>query len=602
MKLSSKKKPNIINNMTWKIAGEAGFGIAVSGVLFSKICTRGGLFVHSYSEYPSLIRGGHNTFQLTVRDSKVYAPFKTVNFLIALNKESVTKHLFELSEKALIMFDPDENDIATETSSRKDLVLCPVPLAILSKNSGADRLMRNTVAMGASMAILAYDLTILDELFKEVFADKGQEVIDLNIRAAKAGFDYIKEHFDNSSYPYRLEKNEKHSQTQMVLGGNEAIGMGAIKAGVKFYAGYPMTPSSTLLQYMASKQLQYNIVVKHTEDEISAANMAIGAYYAGVRAMTGTAGGGFSLMVESLGLAAITETPMVYVVVQRPGPATGLPTWTDQGDLKFVLHASQGEFPRIVVAPGDTEECFYVTIQAHNLAETYQLPVIILSDKFLAESPKSTYPFDDKNIKIQRGKIATPEQLQAIGIYKRFDLQAKDGVSLRTLPGMKNGIFLANSDEHDEHGFSNEESEMRINMVDKRFKKFIAASAELPEPVLYGPAKADFTIFAWGSTKGPILEAMEILRRENVSVNLLHILYISPFPAKRVNELLEICKTPILIENNMTAQLGSLISEYTGYEIGNKILKYDGRPFFPEELVQRIRAIKNQKGLKKWLA
>lgn len=406
MKLLGRKNNHyIVNSLSLKIAGEAGQGIATSGTLFSKLCTRGGLDIHGYAEYPSLIRGGHNTFQLTINDQPVLAPTKSIQLLIALNKESITKHIFELSNKALVMYDPDENDIAEAYKNKKNLILCPVPFAILAKDAGADRLMRNTVALGASIAVLDYDIELLNTLFNELFQKKGDAVIQLNIQTAKSGYDYIKEHFDNTHYPYRLSKIEGEIEHKLVLSGNEAIGLGAIKAGVTFYAGYPMTPSSSLLHYMAAHQIDLGIVVKQTEDEISAANMAIGAWHTGIRAMTATSGGGFALMSESLGLAAITETPMVYMVAQRPGPATGLPTWTDQSDLEFVLHASQGEFPRIVVAPADVQEAFYVSFQSFNIAETYQLPVIILSDKYLSESPRSTAVFNTQQLKIERGNL-----------------------------------------------------------------------------------------------------------------------------------------------------------------------------------------------------
>jgi len=512
----------------------------------------------------------------------------------------VKKHAFELSDKALIMFDPDEDDIGKEYQNRKDLILCPIPFATLSRQSGADRVMRNTVAIAASFAVLEYDVNLFGHLISEIFAHKGREVVEHNLLSAKAGYEYAKAHFDNTLYPYRLTKIEQQPP-KLVVSGNEAIGLGAIKAGVKFYAGYPMSPSTSILDFMAAHQLEYNIVVKHTEDEISAANMAIGAWHAGVRAMTASSGGGFSLMVESLGLSAMTETPMVYVDVQRPGPATGLATMTEQGDLQFVLHAAQGEFPRIVVAPGDPQECFYITMQAINLAETYQLPVIIISDSYLAQNTRSVPIFNDRTFIIKRGKLATQEELGLNAQYKRYDLSVDDGVSPRSLPGMAHGIFLANSDEHDEYGFSNEEGEMRMDMQAKRARRFNAASKELPEPVLHGPVEAEFTIFGWGSTKGAILEVMELLRRDKISVNFLQLLYISPFPSRAVNDVLENCKNPVLVENNMTGQLGSLITEYTGYMISNRILKYDGKPFFPEELYQRIKSLKSQKGLRKWL-
>jgi 2-oxoglutarate ferredoxin oxidoreductase subunit alpha len=339
---------------------------------------------------------------------------------------------------------------------------------------------------------------------------------------------------------------------------------------------------------MAEHAESYGIVVKHAEDEISVVNMAIGAGHMGVRSMCATSGGGFALMNEGYGLAAITETPVLIVLVQRPGPATGLPTWTGQGDLQYALHAAQGEFPRFVLAPGDVSEAFYMTAEALNVAEEYQSPVLLLSDKQLAESHETVPPFDQSKIEIRRGKCVTQRQLNAQKDFKRYDVSVEDGVSPRSFPGMKAGIFIANSDEHDEKGFTEESSENAIAMFQKRQRKFEDFKSKMSQPKLVGDKNADVTFVFWGSVKGAVQEAMKKLKEYKTTTNHLQITWLSPFPSETVLKILNASKRVLLVENNMDGQLGQLIREQTGFEIKEKILKYDGRPFFPEEIIEYI--------------
>ncbi|MEM5777594.1 MAG: 2-oxoacid:acceptor oxidoreductase subunit alpha, partial [Candidatus Aenigmatarchaeota archaeon] len=432
------------------------------------------------------------------------------------------------------------------------------------------------------------DPEILYDAIRDTFkGKKGEDIAQTNINVAKAGYEYVLEKFQNIN-KIKIKSNEK--QKRMYINGNEAIAIGAIKAGCKFYAAYPMTPASSILHYLASKENDYNIIVKQTEDEIAAIHMAIGASFAGVRAMTGTSGGGFSLMTEALGLAAITETPLVVVLAQRPGPSTGMPTHTEQGDLRFVLHASNGEFPRVVVAPGDVNECFYETFNAFNITEKYQLPVIIITDKFLAESHATTDPFFLDGMKIDRGQLLSEDKAKNVQEYKRYE-NTISGVSLRALPSQENFIFKASTDEHDEYGRLSEESADRIIQVDKRFRKMKVLETEIDGAKFYGDKDAEIIIVSWGSTKGPILEAMKLLHKKDIKVGFLQILYIMPFPVNKTKSFLEGIKKKILIENNKTAQLGGIIKEKTGIDMDYKILKYDGRPFTPEEIVSQIEEV-----------
>lgn len=568
-----------MNSINWKIGGEAGYGIMISGLMFSKCLSRNGFHVFNYAEYPSLIRGGHNTYYVRASSEMIYSQLNRVDLLIALNNETIEKDTYNLSEDAGIIYDADTVKIEKELNAK----LYPVPLLKLAKEAKGDHVMRNTVALGASFAILDYVLQPLLGIIKESFKGKGEQIIAENQKAAQLGYDFAKESFENDfSYKIRKASNKR----RMVITGNDALCLGAIKAGCKFLSAYPMTPINSILSFMAANEKRYNLIVKQPEDEIAGINMAIGASFSGARAMTATSGGGLSLMVESFGLAGITETPLVIINGQRPGPSTGLPTWTEQGDLRFVLHAAQGEFPRIVIAPGDMEECHEAIMKAFNLAEKYQMLVIILTDKYLAESFRSAEELKGEP-NIERG-ILKDEELQNIVDYKRFAI-TETGVSPRAVPGQKNGMFMATSDEHNEEGYFDEEAENRIIMMNKRFRKLEEAAKEIPAPKLYGRKNAELTIIGWGSVKMPVMEAL----KEFPDVNFLHVVYIHPFPKKKIKEILNSAKRTLIIENNKTGQFLSLIKEHTAKETDYKLLKYDGRPFYPEEIAVKIREVLN---------
>ena len=372
-----------------------------TGHMFSKIAVKHGYKIFDYIEYPSLIRGGHNVYEVRVSDEEIYSQEKKVDFLFALNKETYDLHKEEVREGGIIVYNSDNFKLNTGEKER-NVAIYSLPLSKIISDIGAQKVMENNVALGATIAILSMEINALYLIIESIFRKKGQEVIDKNKEAAKAGYEYVTKNppdgFDHKLLPRKAEP-------QIIATGNEAAGMGAFVGGCQFFVAYPMTPSSALLHIMAMYGEKYGVVVKHAEDEISVMNMAIGASYAGARSMIGTAGGGFSLMVEGLGLAGITETPVVVMVGQRPGPATGMPTWTSQGDLQFVIHAAQDEFPRIVLTPGDINEVFWLTAEAFNLAEIYQTPVFILTDKYLLESHASVPVFELNQVKINRGKL-----------------------------------------------------------------------------------------------------------------------------------------------------------------------------------------------------
>lgn len=586
-------------DIQWVVGGEAGYGIMTTGFMMSKIFTRHGLSVFDYVEYPSLIRGGHNAYYVRGSDEEIHSQKRSVDIVVALNRQTIDLHKHELAPKAAIVYDNEVFEVKPDEFSFP-IELYPVPLIKLAKQQGADKLMINTVAIGASLGLFSENFDVLSEILKATFARKGEAIVNLNTNTAKAGYDFVKTHHAEL-FPIKITKTEKK---QILIGGGEAVGMGAIKAGVKFAAIYPMTPVNTMMAYLVSKAHQYNLIVKEPEDEIAGINMAIGASFAGVRSVAATSGGGFSLMVEGLGLAGQTETPLVIVEGMRPGPATGLPTWTEQGDLRFVLHAAQSEFPRVVVAPGDFYEAFEQTLHAFNLAEKYQLVVIVLVDKYIMEGHGTVEISNIKsqisNFKLERGKMLTDDEAAAQTDYKRYAF-VEDGISPRTIPGQKGGIHLAGSDEHDELGLYNEEADMRVYMMDKRFKKLATAIAngEFPPPVVHtspglsasGPEEAPLTIVSFGTTKFPILEAMKLLTRDGINVNYLQVAYLSPFPDTQVSDVIKNVKKTLVIENNKTGQFEGLIREHTGLSVSHHLRKYDGRPFYPEEIVAYVKMI-----------
>lgn len=670
-----------INDLTWMIGGEAGFGIQSAGHIFALAASRGGLHVFGTAEYPSLIRGGHNSDVIRVSDREVFVHKEQLDLLLAMNKETLDLHVKEVVPGGGVIFDgevikdykfqiPNSNERNDQSGGVK---VFSVPLKKMAIEFGKSDITRNTVGIGASYGLLGYDVEIFYEILREMFARKGEQVVTNNLAAARAGYNYVREHY-SKEFDYKLTRVEGQPR-RMLLTGSDALCLGALKAGCKFVAEYPMTPSSSILHFMAAQAKNYNVIVKHTEDEIAAMNMVVGAGWAGVRAMTGTSGGGFSLMVEALGLAGMCEVPIVCVNVQRPGPSTGLPTRTEQSDLQFTLHASQGEFPRIVIAPGDFEECFYLTFDAFNLAEKYQTPVLILSDKHLAESVKTVEPFKTDGLKIDRGKFLSQAELddlrkkstavvekikkdqmknvpasgidpnsganakipssviasEMLGIYGIGSPAAEDnflsvdngflrykftedGISYRVRPGMKGGIHRSSSDEHDESGDLIEIPENRNMMMEKRARKLVECLKELPAPKLIGAkrkiiidgslknaegiivnldnaARADVTFVTWGSPKDALSEVMEMLEKDGVRAQMLQIVYMSPFHAREIGEILRTCKFTVGVEMNSEAQMCALITEKTGYFVDGKILKYTGRQFTAHEIYDRAKGL-----------
>ena len=565
-------------DVNFMVGGEAGQGVQSVGFILAKAFARGGYHIFADQDYESRVRGGHNFFRVRAADFRVGAIAEPVDMLLALNRDSIDLHQNKLAEGGVTVFDSEKiTDVPGNDAQFS------VPLERLATETGGHKLMANSVAVGAALGLIEYAFETLSPILVEHFG--GGEVGENNIKAARAGYDYARQNF-KGKFAHRL--NPLGDSKRMLLTGNEAIALGAVAAGCKFMAAYPMTPASSIMEYMATRGKDYNLVVVPAEDEIAAVNMIIGASYAGVRAMTATSGGGFCLMVEGLGLAGITETPIVVVNAQRPGPAIGLPTRTEQGDLEFVLHASHGEFPRAVLAPASVEDCFWLTVKAFNLAEKFQLPVIMLTDHHLASTYATVEPFDLSQVTIDRGLLYSPEEGSAPAEYRRHEI-TRSGISPRAFPGQTEALVVTDSDEHDETGHLIEDAETRTRMMQKRLRKLFSLKKDMTTPEIYGPKKADITLIGWGSTYGAIHEAADMLNKEGHITNSLHLNELWPFPTQAVAEVMSHSAASYVVENNATGQLARLIQREVLKEAGNHILKYDGRPFTPEYIVQQVR-------------
>ena len=580
-----------MTDFTWLIGGEAGFGIMTTGVVFSKIATRSGYHIFDYIEYPSLIRGGHNAYEVHVSGDDVSHLSPTIDVLVCLNKETYEKHKSRLTPSSLVVFDKEEFEI------KEDIKKIIIPFKKILTDLKGQPVMKNTIALGASIGLLGGDIDELIKIISEQFSKKGEEVINFNKQFVQAGYDAVKKNYSNLILNYLVKKA---GENKLVLTGNDAFAIGSVIADARVYVAYPMTPSSTVLTDLASWQEKVGMIVRHAEDEISVINTAIGSSFAGVRSAVGTSGGGFALMAEAISFSGITEIPLVVFIAQRPGPATGMPTWTEQGDLLFSVFSGHGEFPKIVLAPGDNEEMIELTAKAYNLADQYQLPVIVMSDMYLSESHKSiTKKFVDefvKNYKVNRGKLInkiTNNHFPISKKYLRYQI-TDDGISPRLIPGTPGYFYQANSYEHLEDGHTSEDAKPRLEQVDKRARKLVTYLAEdFSMPKIYGDLeKSEIVFISWGSTKGIVIEAQKQLKIKNTNSAFIHFNHIYPLDKEKVKSLFEESKKYILVENNSWGQFGKLLMLETGFEIKEKILRYDGRAITAEEIVKYVQTLK----------
>ncbi len=575
-----------------RVGGAAGEGIATLGEGFCRLFTRNGYHAYGHTAYQSVIRGGHVWFHARGSPDRIWSLGDGTDVLYALDRQTVDLHAHSLRGGGIVIFDPEKFTFPPETVPAGAKIL-PIPTLEIARKFASDPILQGSVGMGAATYFSGLPLETLDAILTENFERKGAQVLQQNLQAAHAGYEFAK----GKSTPHPAALAPHHGESKMLLTGNQAIALGAAAAGCKLLSQYPMTPATSIMHWMADHSVSLGIVVKQMEDELGAINAAIGASHAGVRSMTASSGGGFSLMVEALGMAAMTETPLVVAIAQRSGPSTGLPTKTEQGDLNLMLGAGQGEFPRIILAPGGVVEAYRQTMDAFRLSEDWQVPALVASDFTLSEDFQSA----------DRSDFATDVELPSLfavsppsngSSYKRYAI-TPTGVSPRAIPGQKGLAFTAGSDEHDEGGRLVSDVlvgtpaaiQVRKQMMEKRMRKLHGIVAATPPPPLEGSAHADVTIIAWGSTACPVRDALGLLASEGISANLLYVAQPYPLHAKEVAKTILTARQVLLVEANYSGELGHLIRAETGLDIPHKLLKYDGEPFTPHEIVEKVKEI-----------
>ena len=562
------------------IGGEAGQGIATPGDILARIFVRRGLHLYTYNAYQSIIRGGHIFLTVRLSDQEIYTHGDRLDLLLCLNQDTMNRHLNLMGEGSRVVFN---SDTITPGEVNPGAQLCPIPVGDL--NQSRNRLIQNTVAVGAVASLMGLEFEVLEDSLSLRFRRQGEAIVTQNIEVARAGFDYARENFE--PFEQTLPQGGKPLG---VWAGNDAIAMGGAAAGVKFYAAYPMSPSSGILHWMAQNARSLGIMVRQVEDEIGVANMVIGAAHTGTRAMCGTSGGGFALMTEAIGAASMMEIPVVYVNVQRAGPSTGVPTKTEQGDLWQALGASQGDYERFVVAPLDALDAFNTVPELFNLVDRGQCPGILISDLLISEGRFSFDP-DDVNMHpvIDRGELIT-EPSPTDGFQRYLDTES--GVSPRAIPGIEGYVHVVATDEHDEDGvlISDEftHPHKRRQMVEKRARKFQNVSKEVGPPELEGDPDAAVTLVGWGSTYGVIKEAVAQLREKGVTANQLPVKWLVPLNGDAIRETLSGCQHTIIVENNYSGQFARYLRSESGYAPDGHIRKYDGEPFMPHHIVDGV--------------
>ncbi len=576
--------------VTIGIGGAAGDGLDKSGDSLAKTASRLGLNLYAYNSYQSVIRGGHIWLRVRMGEQKLNSHGDHLNALIALNQDTIERHAPEVNPGGAVLFNSDK--LHCDSQLLADQVLpVPIPIGELTRPLGKlQPVMQNTVALGALLFLVGLEFELLAGVLDDTFQHKGAAVVELNVKLARVGYDYGRERFVPLGYTWNFSRLRRPFIT-----GNEALALGAATAGCKFYSAYPMTPASSILHWMAAHADRCGILVKQCEDELAVVNMAVGAGYAGVRAMCATSGGGFALMTEGIGMAGMIEAPVVIVEVQRGGPSTGIPTKTEQADLNQVFGASQGDYPRVIIAPTNTTDCFHTAVEAFNLAEKYQLPVTIITDLLLSEHPETIEPEALRpDVPIERGALVTDWPAEN-GKYKRFALNVPEGIAPRALPGTENTVHVAGTDDHDEEGilisdeFTN--APLRRKVMERRMKKMEAVARDLPVPKLEGPADADVMLITWGSSEGVVRDAIPLLAEAGIRASHLSIKYIHPFHSREVLETLQPARCAIVVEASFTGQFARHLRAETGYGVRDVIRRYDGEPFEPLFVVREVQRI-----------
>ncbi len=572
------------------VGGAPGQGIDTVGKSMSQICARHGLHVYTYSAYQSLIRGGHTFLTVRISSEPVANHGDKIDMIIAMDRNSLEKHLPHVAPGGALIYNSDDVKAAP---ARDDIQLCPISYKELSNNTDRIKLMLNICMFGVALKMIGGDLQVLEDILNLTFGRKGQEVVDANVGVARAGYNYAAEHF--TAFEMQIEKQEPKLA---FVDGNAAMAMGGAAAGVKFYAAYPMSPSTGVLHWMAANARNLGIMVRQCEDEISVINMVIGAAHAGSRAMCATSGGGFALMSEAIGSAGMMEIPIVVINVQRGGPSTGLPTKTEQGDLWQLLGASQGDFPKIIVSPTSIMDGFDTIPELFNLVDKFQCPGMVLSDLTLSMG-FTTFDPDTINWQpeIDRGEfISGPVELD--GEYLRYAI-TDSGISPRAIPGTPGHMHVVATDDHDEDGglisdeFTNPHK--RRDIMEKRQRKMEGIAERLPPPTFEGPEDAEVTLIGWGSTHSVIGEAAQMLTEAGISTNHIHFKWLYPMDEDAINEVLAKSAYSIIVECNYTGQFARFLRGETGFKADSHIRKYDGEPFMPHHVADGARELLKSK-------
>ncbi|MDI3256437.1 MAG: 2-oxoacid:acceptor oxidoreductase subunit alpha [Kyrpidia sp.] len=575
----------MLEELSWKVGGQQGEGIDSTGETFATALNRQGYYIYGYRHFSSRIKGGHTNYKIRVSTKRRLASADFLDILIAFDQESIDFNAKELRPGAMVIADEKFNPTLPDHA---EAVLYTVPFTKLAETAGSS-IMKNMVALGASVYVLDLPVEIFSGVIHDTFARKGQKIVDQNMEAIRQGYNFMKERSDGRPQLKLQPASGKGSHLFMM--GNDAIGLGALTAGCRVMAAYPITPASDIMEYLIKKMPKVGGVVVQTEDEIAAINMIIGAAYGGARAMTATSGPGLSLMMEAIGLAGMTETPVVIVDTQRGGPSTGLPTKHEQSDLFAVLFGNHGEIPKIVLAPSTAEECFYEAARAFNLAERYQCPVILITDLALSLAKQTVEPLHRESVEIDRGKLVTEvdPSMQNGPLFKRYAF-TEDGISPRVIPGVKSGIHHVTGVEHNEVGRPDESAVNRAKMMHKRLHKL--EGVELEGSVTFsGPEDCDILLVGIGSTRGPIEEAAERLSADGYRIGHAHVKVLAPFPARALSSYTDRAKKVVVVENNATAQLAHLMRFFGVTTPAQSVTKFDGNPFLPGELYQQLKEL-----------
>jgi 2-oxoglutarate ferredoxin oxidoreductase subunit alpha len=564
-----------MSDLSIVICGEAGQGIKTVEKVLASVLKLSGYYVFSATEFMSRIRGGSNSTEIRISDEPVNSFVETINILIPLDSAAIDHVKWRIDENTIIIGEKE----FIEGKSKRNF---DISFSKLAEEVGS-KLYSNIVTVGLIAGMLGADFSKMEEFVKYFFNKKDEKVITSNVEASRKGYEIGEKIIEENKIDFEIKKSEK-ARNHLLVNGTELVSMGAIAGGCNFISSYPMSPSTGVLTLLSQQQENFEIIAEQAESEISAINMTIGAFYGGARAMVTTSGGGFALMVEGLSLAGMLETPVVIHLAQRPGPATGLPTRSEQGDLLFALFAGHGEFSRIIFAPGKTEDIFNLSRKAFELADKFQVPVFIMTDQYLLDSSFLVPLIDVSKLNIRKYFVKTDKN------YKRYKL-TKDGISPRGIPGYGDGLVVVDSDEHDEEGHITEDLDFRTRIVDKRLKKIDLIKKEIESPELIGDKNYKKLIIGWGSTYYCIKEALEKL--EDNQTAFLYYKQVYPLHPDTKKYLTRAEKT-IVIENNATSQFSQLIKMETGMEIDESILKYNGLPFSVEEVVKGLKIINSE--------